>query len=183
MPRGVFRPIIRFAKSGCVNRPFYVLVATDPDGPNFGPFFETLGSLDPMPNKNGEKLVGLNFERIQHWLISGAYISRNAKDILGLSGFLPLTPRCLQQARRKQIVASLRERVAAGETLSEEDIPIIVKYHKYNPIYEKTFEADSYGHETSLVDYNEFENKYQYHSIWSDKFKELTKDFDKGLDE
>ena len=50
------------------------------------------------------------------------------QDILGLSGFLPLTPRCLQQARRKQIVASLRERVAAGETLKEEDIPIIVKY-------------------------------------------------------
>jgi len=179
MPRGkVFRPIIQFAKYGCTNRPFYHLVAADPLGPPQGPIFEQLGTMDPYPNKNGEKLIALNFDRIQHWLIKGAHLTPEAKDVLGLSGFLPVSPHSLQVAHRKQIAASVHERVANGETLSEEDIPPNVKYMKYHPIYEKVYDMDGFSpREKSIVDFNNFDNNYSFHSAWSGRARELTKDF------
>jgi len=175
MPRGVFRPIIRFAQYGCTNRPFFHVVVTDPKGPREGPIFEQVGTFDPLPNKNNEKLVGLNFDRIQHWLVSGAYMSRNVKALLGLSGFLPIAPSSLQHARRKQIAASLRERVAAGETLSDDDIPIVAKYIRHHPLYENVFMTDSFGHESSQIDYNNFETNYRYFGKYTEENKKLTK--------
>lgn len=177
MPRGVFRAIIRLTSYGCTNRPFYHLVVTDPKGPIQGPIFEQVGSVDPLPNKNGEKLVGLNLDRIQHWLVKGAYLSKNAKDLLGLSGFLPLSPRSLQHARRKQIASALRDRVAAGETIGEEEVPAVVKYLQYHPIYETVYDTDGYAHESAKVDFNNFENNYNCHSSWSQRSRELTKEF------
>lgn len=36
---------------------------------------EQVGSFDAMPNNKNEKLVALNFKRIQYWLSQGAGLS------------------------------------------------------------------------------------------------------------
>jgi len=180
MPRQAvpFRPIIRFAYYGCVNRPFFTIVATDPNAPREGPIFEQLGTFDPLPNKNKEKVVGLNFDRIQHWLVEGAYLSRNVKALLGLSGFLPVAPSSLQHSRRKRISRELCQRVAAGETLADEDIPIVAKYIRSHHIYDRVFLPESNGSEKDRVDYNNFETNYRHFSMFSEENKTLTKNIE-----
>lgn len=44
---------------------------------------EQVGSFDPMLNEQNEKLVALNFERIQWWLGEGVEVSKSAAYILG----------------------------------------------------------------------------------------------------
>lgn len=44
---------------------------------------EQIGSFDPMLNEHNEKLIALNFERIQWWLGEGVEISKSAGYILG----------------------------------------------------------------------------------------------------
>ena len=57
-----------------------------------GPVIEQVGSYDPLPNENNEKLVAFNYERVQHWLAAGATLSQPVAQLLGLSGFLPIHP-------------------------------------------------------------------------------------------
>jgi len=51
---------------------------------------------------HNEKLVSLNFERIQYWLTKGVQISIPIADLLGLAGFLPVHPRTYMRAWRNR---------------------------------------------------------------------------------
>jgi ribosomal protein S16 len=63
---------IRLALHGCTNRPFYHVVVAPSKAPRNGRHLEQVGSYDPMPNYNGELLVGLNLDRIKYWMGVGA---------------------------------------------------------------------------------------------------------------
>uniref|UniRef100_A0A8C5JHL4 Small ribosomal subunit protein bS16m n=1 Tax=Junco hyemalis TaxID=40217 RepID=A0A8C5JHL4_JUNHY len=84
--------IIRFALGGCTNRPFFRIVAANSRRARDGKYLEQLGCLDPLPNAHGEKVAGLNLERLRYWLGCGAQLSRPAEKLLGLAGVLPLLP-------------------------------------------------------------------------------------------
>ena len=75
--------IIRLARFGCTNRPFFRLVVTQKYRASQGPVIEQVGSFDPMPNKNNEKLVALNIDRIKMYLAYGADMSKPAAKLLG----------------------------------------------------------------------------------------------------
>ncbi|NXV74659.1 RT16 protein, partial [Atlantisia rogersi] len=118
--------VIRFALGGCTNRPFYRIVAAHSRRARDGKYLEQLGCLDPLPNAHGERLAGLNLERLRHWLGCGAQLSRPAEKLLGrpgvdvqgprrgsgttrrglrvifagLAGFLPLHPMTVTGAER-----------------------------------------------------------------------------------
>lgn len=49
---------------------------------------EQVGSYDPLPNENNEKLVAFNLERIRHWIGNGADISTPVAQLLGSTNFL-----------------------------------------------------------------------------------------------
>ncbi|XP_052548154.1 28S ribosomal protein S16, mitochondrial isoform X2 [Tympanuchus pallidicinctus] len=74
--------VIRFALGGCTNRPFYRIVAAHSKRARDGKYLEQLGCLDPLPNAHGEKVAGLNLERLRHWLGCGAQLSRPAEKLL-----------------------------------------------------------------------------------------------------
>lgn len=126
--------MIRLALGGCTNRPFYRIVAAHSRRARDGKYLEQLGCLDPLPNARGEKVAGLNLERLRHWLGCGAQLSRPAEKLLGmqrggergrepgggsarlsssflagLAGFLPLHPMTVTGAER------LRRRQRAQE--------------------------------------------------------------------
>lgn len=94
--------VIRFALGGCTNRPFYRIVAANSRRARDGKYLEQLGCLDPLPNAHGEKVAGLNLERLRYWLGCGAQLSRPAEKLLGRpgaglgrgrgSGSLPFSP-------------------------------------------------------------------------------------------
>ncbi|XP_014206653.1 probable 28S ribosomal protein S16, mitochondrial [Copidosoma floridanum] len=95
---------IRFVRYGCSNRPFYHIIVIDDKCAKKQPPIEQLGSYDPSPNFLNEKLVALNFERVQHWIGQGAKVSRPLLEILGLAGILPIHPRTYMRAWRNRPV-------------------------------------------------------------------------------
>ncbi|KAI6197722.1 28S ribosomal protein S16, mitochondrial [Aphelenchoides besseyi] len=85
-PRTFGRPSIGLALFGCTNRPFYQLVVF-PDkrlGRRYaGNIIEQLGTFDPLPNFNNEKLVSLNIGRIKYWIgTRNAHISVSLLELL-----------------------------------------------------------------------------------------------------
>ncbi|XP_044740400.1 probable 28S ribosomal protein S16, mitochondrial [Chrysoperla carnea] len=94
--------IIRFARFGCTNRPFFHIVVTERRRDQHQPVIEQVGTYDPLVNQYNEKLVSLNFERIRHWIGQGAHISPPVAELLGLSGFYPIHPRTYMTAWRNR---------------------------------------------------------------------------------
>lgn len=47
------------------------------------PVIEQVGTYDPLPNEKNEKLVTFNFERVRHWIGSGAHVSTPVAELLG----------------------------------------------------------------------------------------------------
>ncbi|XP_050356824.1 probable 28S ribosomal protein S16, mitochondrial [Nymphalis io] len=93
---------IRLLRHGCTNRPFFHISVTQRRRPNKLPVIEQLGSYDPMPNMDNEKLVALNLERIKYWLGHGAHVTPPVAELLGLAGFFPIHPRSYMTAWRKR---------------------------------------------------------------------------------
>jgi len=91
---------IRFVRYGCSNRPFYHIVLIDGKAAQKKPPIEQLGSYDPCLNVFKEKLIALNYERIQYWIGQGAKVSRPLLEILGIAGILPIHPRTYMNAWR-----------------------------------------------------------------------------------
>ncbi|XP_045473557.1 probable 28S ribosomal protein S16, mitochondrial [Harmonia axyridis] len=94
--------VIRFARKGCTNRPFFHIVVTEVKRDQQDPVIEQIGSYDPIPNEHDEKLCALNFERIKYWLGNGATVSEPVEELLGLSGFFPIHPRTYITAWRNR---------------------------------------------------------------------------------
>ncbi|XP_015274153.1 PREDICTED: 28S ribosomal protein S16, mitochondrial isoform X1 [Gekko japonicus] len=115
--------VIRFALGGCANRPYYRIVVAENKRARDGKYVEQLGCYDPLPNDHGEKIIGLNIERIKYWLGRGAYTSMPFQKLLGLAGFFPLHPMTITNAERLKRKRA-RETAAVMEAASvtqEED--------------------------------------------------------------
>ncbi|XP_014290003.1 small ribosomal subunit protein bS16m [Halyomorpha halys] len=96
---------IRLARYGCTNRPFFhIVVMLTGRGQHEQPI-EQLGTMDPMPNERNEKMVALNFERIQYWLGQGCEVSDPVAELFGLAGFFPVHPRTYTTAWRNRFEA------------------------------------------------------------------------------
>lgn len=64
---------------------------------------EQVGTYDPFPNQNNEQLVSLNYERIRHWIGSGAHISKPVAELIGISGLLPIYPKTYMDSWRNRL--------------------------------------------------------------------------------
>nr|CAB3263995.1 28S ribosomal protein S16, mitochondrial-like [Phallusia mammillata] len=120
VPRLKNQYAIRLAKHGCPNRPFYhiVLAKTYDDRDTE---IEQLGTYDPMPNINNEKLCALNFERIKYHIALGAYLTRPIRRLLGLSGFLPLDPTLLIFAENLRRRKAIEQKIKSKESEDSEE--------------------------------------------------------------
>ncbi|XP_066493611.1 small ribosomal subunit protein bS16m isoform X2 [Tiliqua scincoides] len=106
--------VIRLAMGGCANRPYYRIVAAHNKRARDGKYLEQIGCYDPLPNDHDEKIVGLNFERLKHWIANGAQISKPVEKLLGLSGFFPLHPMTITTAERIKKKKALEAALAAA---------------------------------------------------------------------
>ncbi|XP_037046016.1 probable 28S ribosomal protein S16, mitochondrial [Bradysia coprophila] len=112
--------IIRFARHGCTNRPFYHIVVMERKKNQHQPVIEQVGTYDPMTNEHGEKLVSLNFERIRHWIGSGAHVSLPVAELLGISGFYPIHPKTYMRGWRNRAKEEENRANAESEATKEE---------------------------------------------------------------
>ncbi|XP_061174190.1 small ribosomal subunit protein bS16m-like [Saccostrea echinata] len=92
--------VVRMARYGCTNRPFYHIVVTWNRYPRDRKIKEQIGFYDRLPNLNGEQVLGLNLDRVRHYFKFGAEFSRPVLQLLGIVGYFPIHPYTLVEARR-----------------------------------------------------------------------------------
>lgn len=66
--------IIRLARGGAKNRPFYNVVVADSRNRRDGRFIERVGFYNPVA-KEGAEALRLSLDRVNHWVSQGAQLS------------------------------------------------------------------------------------------------------------
>jgi small subunit ribosomal protein S16 len=73
--------VIRLARSGAKNRPFFNIVATDSRNRRDGRFIERVGFYNPVAAANEKGLV-VNTERLAYWKQNGAQLSPTVERLI-----------------------------------------------------------------------------------------------------
>ncbi|MBI3146048.1 MAG: 30S ribosomal protein S16 [Pseudogulbenkiania sp.] len=73
--------VIRLARGGSKNRPFYNIVVTDSRNRRDGRFIERLGFYNPVANDKEER-VRLAADRLNHWVNVGAQLSDSVAKLV-----------------------------------------------------------------------------------------------------
>jgi small subunit ribosomal protein S16 len=73
--------VIRLARGGSKNRPFYNVVATDSRNRRDGRFIERLGFYVPSPSE-GTEGIRIDTARVNHWIGHGAQLSDAVAKLL-----------------------------------------------------------------------------------------------------
>ncbi len=73
--------VIRLARGGQKNRPFYHVVVTDSRNSRDGRYIERLGYFNPLARGSEERLI-LDAERIAHWQSKGAQPSERVAKLI-----------------------------------------------------------------------------------------------------
>jgi small subunit ribosomal protein S16 len=73
--------VIRMARGGAKNRPFYNIVVADSRMPRDGRFIERLGFYNPKAPE-GEQNFRIALDRVAHWVTQGAQPSAAVKKII-----------------------------------------------------------------------------------------------------
>eukprot|EP00879_Flechtneria_rotunda_P014162 GHRR01014798.1.p1 GENE.GHRR01014798.1~~GHRR01014798.1.p1 ORF type:complete len:104 (+),score=28.31 GHRR01014798.1:105-416(+) len=84
---------IRLARFGRKNLPFYRLVVAPQRAPRDGKHLEVLGWYDPHPAADGNKHIGLKFDKVKYWLAVGAQPSDRVAFLLSKAGLIPTPPK------------------------------------------------------------------------------------------
>lgn len=72
---------IRMQRGGASHNPHYRVVVTDVRSPRDGRFVERIGIYDPK-NKDANKQLDLNLERVDYWLGVGAQPSDTVRSLI-----------------------------------------------------------------------------------------------------
>jgi len=73
--------VIRMARGGARNRPFYNIVVADSRMPRDGRFIERLGYYNPKAAESEQKFR-IRLDRVAHWVDLGAQPSAAVKKII-----------------------------------------------------------------------------------------------------
>ena len=82
--------VIRLARGGSKNRPFYNVVVADSRCRRDGRFIERVGFYNPVATENTEGLR-LNQERISYWTGTGAQLSDTVARLVKKQAVKPAT--------------------------------------------------------------------------------------------
>ncbi|MCD4830357.1 MAG: 30S ribosomal protein S16 [Anaerohalosphaeraceae bacterium] len=119
---------LRMTRMGRRHRPFFRINAIESRNPRDGKIIEKLGHYDPI-EKNPEKQVVLDKERIEYWLSVGAVPSDTVSDILAKHGIknkhydlrMAKRKKAREQAHVKGKLFDLTERKQAEAKIKAEE--------------------------------------------------------------
>ena len=75
--------VIRLARGGAKNRPFYNIVVADQRMPRDGRFIERIGFYNPKAAEN-EQRFRIALDRVEHWVSHGAQPSDAVRKLVKL---------------------------------------------------------------------------------------------------
>ena len=81
---------IRLSRGGTKKRPVYKVVVADSRRARDGKFIEKVGFFNPLLPKDKKERVGLEAERIKHWLDQGAQPTTRVARLLGEHEIIPM---------------------------------------------------------------------------------------------
>ena len=73
--------VVRLARGGSHNRPYFHVVAADSRARRDGRFIEKLGFYNPLVKEDVESFR-INSERLSHWVSVGAQVSPAVKKLV-----------------------------------------------------------------------------------------------------
>jgi small subunit ribosomal protein S16 len=73
--------VIRLARGGAKDRPFYSVVVSDKRARRDGRFIERIGFYNPQA-KEGEEGLRIAADRLNHWLGHGAQLADSVKKLV-----------------------------------------------------------------------------------------------------
>ena len=73
--------VIRLARGGAKNRPYYSIVVADSRMPRDGRFIERIGFYNPKASGN-EQPLRIQLDRVAHWVDQGAQPSDAVKKLI-----------------------------------------------------------------------------------------------------
>jgi small subunit ribosomal protein S16 len=85
---------MRLSRWGARNNPFYGIVVTNARQARDGKFLEKVGTYSPVAVA-GTKHVEFNFDRVKHFLATGAQPSERVAWLLAKAGIIPQSPKHL----------------------------------------------------------------------------------------
>eukprot|EP00877_Chromochloris_zofingiensis_P013540 jgi/Chrzof1/843/Cz01g31030.t1 len=100
---------VRLARFGRRAFPHYKLFVAEAKAPRNGRHIDEVGYYNPNPAVDGNKHIGLNFEKIKYWLAVGAQPSDRVQYLLVKAGLIPqppMPPRFRQQSSEQDTKAS-----------------------------------------------------------------------------
>ena len=71
--------VLRLARYGRRNAPFYRVVASDKIRPRDGKFIEVIGQYDPTKTP---AFINLKVDRVRHWVLNGAMPSELVRSLI-----------------------------------------------------------------------------------------------------
>lgn len=77
--------VIRLARGGAKNRPFYNIVVADSRNRRDGRFIERLGFYSPLAGDGNESLR-IALDRVQFWTLNGAQLSQTVSGLVKKAG-------------------------------------------------------------------------------------------------
>lgn len=77
--------VIRLARGGARNRPFYNVVVADSRNRRDGRFIERLGFYNPVAPE-GQDALRINLDRVTHWQVVGAQVSDAVAKLVKRAG-------------------------------------------------------------------------------------------------
>ncbi len=82
--------VIRMARGGAKNRPFYNIVVADSRNPRDGRFIERIGFYNPVAGEN-EEGFRLSMDRVEYWTSQGAKASDAVQKLIKRGKQQPVT--------------------------------------------------------------------------------------------
>jgi len=76
---------LRLKRMGSKQKPFYRIVAADSRSPRDGKFLETVGTYDPIKEKD---TVTVKEDRVLYWMQNGAIPTDTVRSILSKQGIM-----------------------------------------------------------------------------------------------
>lgn len=73
--------VIRLARGGAKDSPFYNIVVTDKRSRRDGRFIERIGFYSPVA-KEGAESVRIAADRLNHWIANGAQLADSVKKLV-----------------------------------------------------------------------------------------------------
>lgn len=107
---------IRMMRLGRRHRPFFRINAMEGRNPRNGRILEKLGHYDPI-EKDPEKQVVINLERVQYWLDHGASCSDSINDLLKTKGIV--TKAAAEKDKRREKAKAIARKKGKPFTKAE----------------------------------------------------------------